>query len=162
MQLHEVETVKPEPQSIDMETGTQWYLCLKGTESLPFEYAGHSLKKGDQIKSDLPVCGKGIDLTKSYEVKDEKGKVIFMHPPAFEPVKEMVEAGSEEPALQKDVDPRSKKDIAEDIFLAVGEKISPAQLARIGRPDLLAMEQKYIFERDKDGGQAAVMDEKVM
>ncbi len=159
--VHQAETNPPERRDLSLggDGELRWYRCLK--EGL--EYAGYTLRKGDQINSSPPMCGKGVDLTKGSEVKDKKGKVLYTKSPCFELVKEMVEAGSEKqsPFEKKDSDPRGKKEIAEDIYLAVGEKISPAQLARIGRPDLLVMEQKYIHERDKDGT-TAVIDEKVM
>lgn len=161
MQVHERENKAPERRDVNLggEGGLKWYRALKGTDETPFEFVGHSLRKNDQIHSSLPMCGKGVDLTKPHKVKNAAGKITKIHPPAFEEVVGMIPANTV--TTVSDGDPRTKKEIAEDIFLAVGEKISPAQLGAIGRPDLLATETRLLFERDKDA-QTAVIDPKVM
>ena len=177
MITHEIETKKPERRELSLggDGELKWYRCLKGTDELPFEYCGHSLRKNDQINSSLPVCGKGVDLTKSHKVyiskedfkdmkpqqrrrfsKDKDGEAFMEHPPSFELIIGMIPADTA-PAVT-DTDPRSKEDICKDIFLINEEKINPL---RIGRPDLIAYEKKVIIERQKDA-QTAVMDAKVM
>lgn len=177
MQVHEIETKTPERRELNLggEGDLKWYRCLKGTEELPFEYCGYSLRKDDQISSSLPVCGKGIDLTKPHAIMDDKGKPVknkqgkdVVHPPAFEEIIGMVPADAV--PVVPDTDPRNKDQIAEDIFIAFEEKINPL---RISRPDIILHEKKLIRERDMDAAdlrdpapkrdaKTAVIDEKVM
>jgi hypothetical protein len=160
MQVHQLKNKEPEHRSLNVggDGDLKWYRCIK--EGL--EYAGYTLQKGDQINSSLPVCGQGVDLTKPHKVvlgKDANGKdIIKIHPPAFEEVVGMIPANTKNTFEREDSDPRSKSEIAEDIFLAFEEKVNPL---RISRPDILLYEQKLIMERQKDG-LTAVIDEKRM
>lgn len=157
MLVHELKTKEAETKMVDVggDGELAWYRSLKGTIEQPFEYCGHSLIKGDQINSSLPTCGKGVDLTKPHKVKED-GKVVKIHPPAFELVTGPVVVKEE--VVPVDADPRSKNEIAEDIFIAFEEKVNPL---RISRPDIIALEKRLIIERQKDA-QTAIIDDKVM
>lgn len=149
MQVHEIKSKEPDLRNISVDSDhnvpIRTYRCLR--EGL--EYAGYVLRKGDQITGSKPVCGRGSDLTVSNEIRDKKGKIISIHPPCFELVGKMVEVQEPASTFEKtDDDPRSKKQICADIFQNFEEKVNPL---RIGRPELLVLEQKYIIERGKDG-----------